>query len=186
MRNTLLPILKNKIEERFGAPVSYTFQCLPLQKSIQEITGENLSLSTLKRLMGMVANPHLPRRSTLDIIARYVGYPDFAALENEVGSGNVTSEFIDVDSIEEKDLTPGMEIILRYNPDRRLRLRYEGNGWFLVLKSRNGKLKEGDLLKINQMVKEFEFYVADVVRDGKSLGAYIGAKQGGIIDLRTK
>ena len=186
MRNSLLPVLKNKIEERFGTPVSYTFQCLPLQKSIQQATGENLSLSTLKRLMGLVANSHLPRRSTLDIIARYIGYPDFAAFESLAGFGTITSEFTDIESMEADDITPGTEIILRYNPDRQLKLRYRGDEWFLVIDSRNSKLKDGDLLKIKQLVKGFELYVADVVRAGKSLGAYIGAKQGGLIDLKTK
>lgn len=186
MRNSILPELKKRIEERFGSEVTYTFQCIPLKRSIQEVTGETLSLSTLKRLMGLVASSHLPRRSTLDIIARYVGYPDFAAFESIAGDGTLTSEFTEVESMEADDMAPGAELILRYNPDRKLNLRYQGDGWFLVLNSRNSKLKDGDLLKIKQVVRGFELYVADVVRDGKSLGAYIGAKQGGLIDLKTK
>ena len=186
IKNSLLPTLKNKIEERFGMPVSYTFQCLPLQKSIQNVTGEILSLSTLKRVMGLVANTHLPRRSTLDILARYVGYTDIAALENEEGYGNITSEFTDIDGIEAADLHVDTEIILHYNPDRKLRLKYCGEGWFKVLSSRNSKLNMGDRLKINQLLKGFELYISEVVRDGTSLGPYVGAKQGGIIYLRKR
>ena len=186
MRNSLLPILKNKIEERFGTEISYSFQCIPLNRSIFEATGENLSLSTLKRLMGLVSNPHLPRRSTLDIIARYVGYSDFKDFERDVLGADLTSEFISIESIESDNLAPDTELILRYNPDRKLKLKYIGNGTFLVLISQNSKLNEGDILKISQLVRGFELYVGEVVRDGRSLGSYIGAKQGGIIELRKK
>ena len=115
MRNSILPELKKRIEERFGSEVTYTFQCIPLKRSIREATGENLSLSTLKRLMGLVAYSHLPRRSTLDIIARYVGYPDYAALESIAGFGTITSEFTEVDNLDSDDMNPGLEIILYGN-----------------------------------------------------------------------
>lgn len=186
MNNVLIPILKKRIEEKFGSEVKYSFECDSLQKSIREETGQILSLTTLKRIMGFVSNPHLPRRSTLDILAQYIGFPDFTVFEKETFPGNHSSEFTSMESVDCSQLKSGDTILIRYNPDRRMKLIYEGDGWFEVAESINGKLKPGDRLKISQIVIGFRLFVSDVVRAGKSLGSYIGAKQGGIISIKKK
>lgn len=49
-----------------------------LATHIFQTTHANVSVSTLKRLMGYLpGNKTMPRTSTLDILSRYVGYVDF-------------------------------------------------------------------------------------------------------------
>lgn len=179
----LMPKFKEAIESKFGEKISYTYQCEALQKSILQSTGEQLGLTTLKRIFGFVAGNNLPRRSTLDILSKYIGYQDFSDFENMQGHGSFASSFVDAEKIETENLKPGDIVELKYHPDRRLKIKYLGDNFFIVISSTSSKLMKDDRLKISQMVKGFEFFVSDVVRDGKSLGSYAGAKQGGIISL---
>lgn len=52
---------------------------------IFQTTHSNVSVSTLKRLMGYLSgNKTMPRASTLDILSRYVGYVDFDAFSDSL------------------------------------------------------------------------------------------------------
>ena len=186
MRNSLIPILKSRIEQKFGEPISHTYQCSALQEKILEETGEWLGLSTLKRLFGLVSNSHMPRLSTLNIMSRYLGYENYSEFELENGVEELVSEFTEIESIETENLKAGEIVSLRYNPDRRITMKYTGEGWFVIVSSYGSKLMKGDRLRVSQFVKNFQFFVSDVKRDGQSLGSYVGAKQGGIVSLKIR
>ena len=68
--------IRQMILERFNAPIQYPQQCEALAMAIREATGQTLGTTTLKRMLGFVNGPANPRPSSLDIIARYLGYPD--------------------------------------------------------------------------------------------------------------
>lgn len=115
MQPDYIPILKAKIEARLGRNL-----CVPrdydlLSESIQQATGEHVSATTLKRLLGYLKEGSQPRQSTLGIIARYVGYrswQDFCE-QNQLQA--------DEDELEEEpnEITPPSPV----NPDsRKLRL----------------------------------------------------------------
>ena len=182
----LLPKLKEMVEEKFGEFILYSFQCYALQKSIQEATGDLLSVSTLKRIFGFAASNHLPRLSTLDILASYVGYPNFGVLEKDTNEGLTTSEFVQVEAVAAESISHGSIVRLIYAPGRSLTLKYEGDEWFEVKKVSGGKLRIGDMLRIGQIVLNFQLIVSDVKRGGISLGSYIAAKQGGIKSINIK
>ena len=65
--------LKDAVVAVFGqtldAPTAYE----QLSADIQKITGELISVSTLKRLFGYIKPGTIPRPSTLSVLARYVG-----------------------------------------------------------------------------------------------------------------
>lgn len=57
-----------------------------LATHIFQTTHANVSVSTLKRLMGYLpSNKTMPRTSTLDILSRYVGYVNFEAFSESLG-----------------------------------------------------------------------------------------------------
>ncbi|MBW8244940.1 hypothetical protein K1F50_19190 [Muricauda oceani] len=55
-----------------------------LSESIQEETGILLSISTLKRLSGRVRYKSRPNSSTLDTLAKYIGYDDWRVFSNSL------------------------------------------------------------------------------------------------------
>lgn len=175
--------LRDMIERKLGIKILYTSHCGALEQAIYDETGQHIGLTTLKRMFGFVKAPHVPRRSTYDILAQYLGYPDYAMLCRELGSDYEISEFGEVESIETERLRPGDKVKLRYNPKRELMLSYLGNSEYIVTASVGSKLREGDRVCISQFAKGFELLVTEVVRDGKSLGSYTGAKQGGLTYL---
>lgn len=177
-------VLRQLVERKFGERIKYTYQCEALEQAVYEATGLHIGLTTLKRIFSLVSNEHRPRVSTLDILARYVGYDDYEMLCKDEVHKNEISSFSPVESIESEVLTDGDIVVVEYCPNRRLKLRCLGSGSFEVQESIGSKLSGGDTVRISQFAKGFELIVTEVVRDGRSLGGYVGAKQGGLTDIK--
>ena len=54
--------------------------CELLAPDIESATGEHIGVNTMKRLLGFIADERTPRTSTLDVIARYLGFDNWEAL----------------------------------------------------------------------------------------------------------
>ena len=183
--DVVLIILRKKIEEKFGEKICYSRQCEALSESIFEAIGERLSLVTLKRFFGFTTAKVEPRLSTLDILSQYCGYATFEMAESEFLKSGLISEFRNVERIESSELSPGSVIIVKYRPERVLRFRHLEGSLYLVEESINSKLEKGDTVKVDSFTLGFELIASKVLRDGKDLGTYISAKQGGIQSIQV-
>lgn len=175
--------IQQMIRERFNAPIQYPQQCEALALAIQESTGQTLGITTLKRMLGFVTGPASPRPSSLDIIAQYLGYPDYNLLAKDLGEDCEISDFRTVESIDSIDLEPGEQVQITYHPNRLLVLSYLGDNLYLVNEARGSKLLKGDKLLIAGFYVGFELLITDVERAGKHLGSYQAAKQGGLTSV---
>lgn len=54
-----------------------------LANDIESKTGERLAANTIKRLVGVIPYNNKPRITTLNIIARYLGWPSWESLMND-------------------------------------------------------------------------------------------------------
>ena len=152
-----------------------------LAQAIKDTTNESLGVNTLKRLFGFNTDKGVPRLSTMDIIAQYLGCADYETLIKELGEDADISMFTPIDSIEVKDLDKGTQVRIAYDPNRIFFLTYLGDMKFIVNEvegSRN--ILKGDLLTITQLAVGHRFVVAQVIRDGEDLGSYEAAKFKGI------
>ena len=136
--------LKELIQKEFGKKIEYSYQCDALSQAIQDSTSEAISITTLKRLFGFAQNPHLARKSTLDILARYVGYSDYEKFIKDFSIDSEISDFEPIESISVQDLESGDEIRVTYEPNRSLRLKYMHDDTFKVLDSKSSKIQAGD------------------------------------------
>lgn len=175
--------IRQMILEKFNSPLQYPQQCEALAMAIQEATGQTLGTTTLKRMLGFINGPASPRPSSLDIIAQYVGYPDYNLLAKDLGEDADISDFRAVESIDSADLEVGEQIQITYNPNRLMVLSYIGDNKYVVNESRGSKLLKGDKLTIAGFYVGFELLVSDVERGGSHLGAYQAAKQGGLTSV---
>ena len=175
--------IRQMILEKFKSPLIYPQQCEALAMAIKEETGETLGTTTLKRMFGFVNGPASPRLSSLDIIARYLGYPDYYLLSKDLGEDTDISDFRSVDGIDSVDLEAGERVRISYHPNRRLLLSYIGENRYVVVESEGSKLLAGDRLVIAGLYVGFELLISDVEREGEHLGAYQAAKQGGLTDV---
>ncbi len=175
--------LIKRVENRLGRPLRYSSDCELLAQAIEDATGERLGVTTIKRLFGFAGEKVTPRGSTMDVIAQYLGYADMRDMERRLGDASDISMFTSVDEIVASTLSEGTQIQITYAPDRLLVLTYIGENRFIVNESQNSKLCKGDKLSLTHMAKGFELLVSDVIRDGRSLGQYHAAKDGGLTSL---
>ncbi len=168
-----------KLSEKIHQDVTTPAGASVLALDIEDKTGTPLGLNTIKRLVGVLPADNTPRRTTLNIIANYLGYPDWNRLVEDTemqgsgfGNGNI---FIEMSDLEDETI---VEICWR--PDRRLLIRHDGNGQYEVLESENGKLIPGDLLSLSQLAVGFPFIADKVFRNEKPLGCYRAADGAGI------
>lgn len=175
--------VRQMIEAKFSSPLQYPQQCEALAMAIKDATGQTLGTTTLKRMMGFVNGPASPRPSSLDIIAQYLGYPDYDLLAKDIGQDADISDFRAVESIDSADLEPGEQIQLTYKPNRLLVLTYIGDNKYVVNESRGSKLLKGDKLMIAGFYVGFTLLISDVERSGRHLGSYQAAKQGGLTSV---
>lgn len=143
-----------------------------------------VSSTTLKRIWGYIDDNVCTRRSTLDILARYIGYADFDAYENgtvgdaaELPSNPVMARRIDVD----EQLQPGDMIRLTWQPGRVCDVAYRGNRAFCVVASQCTRLKAGDTFKCSLMIEDEPLYIDMLVTaDSAAPIAYVCGKKSGI------
>ncbi|MDE6703178.1 MAG: hypothetical protein K2K00_05835 [Muribaculaceae bacterium] len=178
--------LRNMIVKRFGREIRYSQDCETLSEDIYARTGQWLGVTTLKRMFGFTAAAVEARRSTMDIVAQYLGYSngykELAAALDDDGS---ISGYVNFRTVDISKLNEGTRVVVRYNPNRRIVMTYVGDGRFRIDESENSKLQAGDVIKVGNLATGFELLAADVVREGRSLGGYRAAMMGGLTAIEV-
>ncbi len=79
--------LREKIEEKLGRPIRSPKDFNFLAVEIFAEVHVNISATTLKRVWGYIEGGKMPRLSTLDVLAWFVGYDDWESFKQEVSDG---------------------------------------------------------------------------------------------------
>lgn len=173
--------IQDLILEKFGKDTLYSGDCAPLAAEI------GIGETTVKRMFGLVKQQselnRTPYNSTMDIVAKWLGYENYKELLREIGEGDSSSEFTSMKQIDVSDLKVGSQVQLSYIPSRFILMTYLGEGEFLINESKNSKLQKGDKLRLTHLVLGQELIATEVVREGSSLGGYRAAKDGGLQSL---
>lgn len=181
---TVIPELKyllDLVEKHYGRKLSTTTDFESLSVIIEKETGELLSSSTLKRLYGYVSLNTVPRKSTLDILSRFVGKRNFDVFRNDLRQqSEFSSNFFSAKTIDSHDLKDGQKIRIGWAPDRVVTLLYLGNNQFEVESSINASLKEGDRFEQMMFMEGYSLYISHVLRDGENTPAYVAGINGGL------
>ena len=100
-----LNCLLSDVEKAYGRKIQTITDFEALSVVIEHETGELLSTSTLKRLWGYVSGTLSPRKSTIDILCKFIGKRDFSAYckglrdDKTVSSRFFSSKVIESDSL---------------------------------------------------------------------------------------
>ena len=176
--------LRQMAEKVLGVEVKTPSDFEMLIGQIYQRTGELLSLSTVKRFWGYVDKDnegYRVRQSTLDILARFAGYQDWATfcradLQGTDESGDMVQRHLFV-----KELAVGTHLELRWKPDRVITARYEGDDLFTIVESVHSKLHTGDTFHCSHMVEGMPLALWNLVRNGAPAGNYICGKVHGVM-----
>ena len=180
-----ITLMRQLVEESANHTVTTSNDFIFLSGEIQGRLKETLSASTLKRLWGYVEGYASVRPSTLDILARFVGFPDwetfvsdYCEVESVQSSHRVVSK-----SLYTKDLNVGNQVEIAWNPNRRCQLNYLGNNLFEVIASENSKLKSGDRFLCQRFTMNQPLYVELLTQDGNT-ELFVMGNKGGLTEVR--
>ena len=87
-----IALLRQKIEEKVGRQMYTPKDFELLSTCILNELHENVSPSTLKRMWGYVPTSSMPRESTLDILAQFLGYGNWQAYCDKASTPSPTHE----------------------------------------------------------------------------------------------
>lgn len=175
-----LSALYTMIERTFGKKIVENEDYARLSESIMEQTHELISESTLKRMFGYVASTHMPRRSTLDVMSRYVGYQGWHAFLRSNEDGSTESNPMLANVLKAKDLVNGQRVVVRWLPDRMCVLRYVGQERFVVEEVRGSKLSVGDEFRCALFIQGAPLYLSDATLKGMRNQQYVCGRVHGV------
>ena len=176
-----LNYLLRLVEKHYGRHLSTTTDFESLSVLIERETGELLSASTLKRLYGYVSMKPVPRKSTLDILARYIGKKSYDQFREELKESTAfTSTFFSRKTVYASELKDGDIIRIGWDPDRVVNLKYLGDNEFEVLESLNSQLLAGDKFEQVSFMMGYPLYISRILRDGEYTPSYIAGMQNGL------
>jgi len=151
-----------------------------LSELIKKRTDKTLSLSTLKRFWGYVStdDDYSPSAFTANALSQFVGYrnyEDFAKRGRETQSSWTFAKHQNV-----AELKVGQRLELRWNPNRRLKVKYLGNQRFVIEESENSKLSVGDRFDCYTFVEGNMVLLENVLHLGVTYPSYYAGKNDGI------
>lgn len=183
MSNTIPEIvtLLKEVEVKYGRKVNTSTDFESLSVVIERDINEYISASTLKRLWGYVSLKPAPRVATLDVLSRFCGYGNFADYREQLKERpDSVSDFFSATCVAAADLAAGDRVLIGWEPNRLVTLRYEGEGRFIVLESQNSKLLEGDCFRVTQFLLGYPLYIDHIDRADGPTPAYVAGKNGGL------
>ena len=167
------------LKARSGNELRQPSDCEYLSLDIEGKTGVRIGATTLKRLLGFAQDERMPHVSTLDAIARYLGYAHWDELSQIEDKGN--SDF----EVRSADLRLGAFVGIAYLPDRIVRLQYLGDQRYRVVESINSKLQANDEVEIQNFVLHHPLLVLHVWRNGESLGQFTAGRVSGLSSVKV-
>lgn len=174
--------LREAVERTLGRSMRTPKDFEQLSGAIQGRLGVILSRNTLRRLWGNMQDVEQPRRSTLDFVARFLGYTDMEAFTVQAGkelsdtSNPVMTRKIHVGT----ELRKGDRLRLTWLPDRVCDIEYNGSLHFSVVASENTKLKAGDTFLCGLVIEGEPLYLDELQRGSEPGVSYVCGKQGGV------
>ena len=174
--------IETALKKKLQTPKDFEF----LRERIYARLHTLVSRTTLMRLWGYVDEEVTPRKGTLDILSRFLGYQDWesyqenASLPKEQQSSPVMSRKLNVNS----DLYIGERLRLTWQPDRVCDVEYLGELSFRVIASENTRIQPGDTFQCSLIVEGEPLYLDNLRKgDGSSSAetiAYVCGKKTGV------
>lgn len=158
--------LRAAIETALGKKIEGPSDFKELRLFLYQRTGQFISMSTIKRLWQYVDAPFGFRKNTLSVLVRAIGYEsweNFLSRNMNEGEAKVSSSpkfgrSVDVN----RDLHPGDELKLFWQPGRECHVRYLGAMKFSVIDSKNTRIKAGDTFFCHLIIAGHPLYLSSL------------------------
>ena len=176
-----LQYLLELVEKQYGRKLSTTTDFESLSVIIEKTTGELLSSSTLKRLYGYVSLNTVPRKTTLDILSRFIGNRDYETFRISLSNDpQFSSRFFSAKTVTTSELKAGDRLRIGWPANRIVTLNYLGDDLFEVETSVNASLVKGDRFRQVSFMKGYPLYLSRILRNGDYTPAYVAGMNSGL------
>ena len=176
-----LQYLLELVEKQYGRKLSTTTDFESLSVIIEKATGDLLSSSTLKRLYGYVSLNTVPRKTTLDILSRFIGNRDYETFRISLSNNpQFSSRFFSAKTVTTSELKAGDRLRIGWPANRIVTLNYLGDDLFEVETSVNASLVKGDRFRQVSFMKGYPLYLSRILRDGDYTPAYVAGMNSGL------
>lgn len=181
MEEFYIKLLCKTIEERLGHQLTTTADFKMLAERIFEVTGDRLSVSTLKRCFGLFGGNIVQRHSTLSILARYIGFKDWSDYITTLrGSLNEESDFKPIEAIDIEKIPVGGQLKISWLPNREIRVQYLGERRFLIQEAVNTKLQINDIIEIAMLAPNQPMFISQIIRHDNIFTGYLAGQYHGV------
>ena len=176
-----LQYLLELVEKQYGRKLSTTTDFESLSVIIEKATGDLLSSYTLKRLYGYVSLNTVPRKTTLDILSRFIGNRDYETFRISLSNDpQFSSRFFSAKTVTTSELKAGDRLRIGWPANRIVTLNYLGDDLFEVETSVNASLVKGDRFRQVSFMKGYPLYLSRILRDGDYTPAYVAGMNSGL------
>lgn len=159
MDKTIIDSLKEAVEKQIGFSLVTPADFNSAEAEISKVARRPVSATTLMRVWDYVRDAgedYSPGNYTLSTLAIYLGFNDF---KDYLKRGNESqSQGYNGEGIDAKEIPKGKELVIKWEPDRILRLKSLGDGRFEVTKSKNGTLQVGDIVECASFTQSAPLY----------------------------
>lgn len=173
--------LCDAVEQKFGKKMQTPLDFEWLEEKIAIKTKERVSASTLMRVWGYRKGVST-RQSTLDILARYLGYADYVTFCQWAPENNDEPQSDEVIAchLRTADMATGQQVELSWYPDRRCLVQLRKDGLYEVLEAENTKLSVGDTFRCDIFIESEPLYLSRLTHEGRPPMVYVAGKKDGI------
>ena len=176
-----LQYLLELVEKQYGRKLSTTTDFESLSVIIEKATGDLLSSSTLKRLYGYVSLNTVPRKTTLDILSRFIGNRDYETFRISLSNDpQFSSRFFSAKTVTTSELKAGDRLRIGWPANRIVTLNYLGDDLSEVETSVNASLVKGDRFRQVSFMKGYPLYLSRILRNGDYTPAYVAGMNSGL------
>ena len=173
--------IEERLDRRMATPADFDF----LSSAIWARTHENLSASTLKRIWGYVNGVDSIRRSSLEILAKFLDFKnweDFLAfISQDNGSDWENGLHFRAEDLKVDDL-----IQVAWKPNRHCTFRYLGNQQFVVEAAENSKLNAGSTFRCNLFILGRPLYLTDLIQNSNPPSTFVAGQKDGLCELKIQ
>ena len=182
---TLRMDIEHEVKRKIRTPYDFEF----LAGVIWERLHENISPTTLKRLWGYIDGADTTRRTTLCLLAQFLGFADWEAYQASLATRtDIESDAFEGEGIHIDDLQKGDRVEVTWLPNRRCVFRYEGEAHFIVLESENAKLHVSDSFDTTCFLVGKPMYLDNLQRDEvpstKESVSYVAGSKNGLNSVK--
>lgn len=135
----MLRRLEVSVGRQLSTSVDYEYMAEVISRRVKT----RVSPSTIKRITGYIDESVTPRKSTLDLLARALGYKSFDDYVEQPENPAVESDPSLGQWIDASKLSRGFEVELMWFPDRKCMVRFLGGELWEVIESVATRLASG-------------------------------------------